>query len=144
MKSNRKRLWAVSVILAAVGLGLLVGCGGGGGGSSQDFIVGEWELYAVSESYSGEKVPVENAGIIHTVTFSEDGTWVDFWAAPGVPPGSDTGPWTKFGDDYIAYQPGEDDAVLYREGSQFYTVEIVEGFGLVWGWYRIWGWYRRT
>ena len=129
---SKRRHW-LTIGAVAVGLAFQVGCGGGGG-PSQDFIVGTWELYALSDSFSGEKVPAEEAGMFYTMTASADGTWVDFGSGPGVPPQGSAGTWEKAGDDYIIYQPGEDDVMLYREGSQLYYVGLVEGFGLVWAW----------
>lgn len=136
MKCNR--LWAVAAMVAVVVLaaGLVAGCGGGGGSPSQDFLVGTWEGYALSDSYSGEKVPVEEAGIYTTVTVSADGTWTAFTSAPGVPPEYRAGTWEKVGDNYITRVPGEPDDMLYREGSQVYEVYDVPGVGVVWFWYR--------
>ena len=127
---NKKWLWLT--IGAVV---ILAGCGGGGGSPSVDFIVGTWELYAVSDSYSGEKVPVEEAGIVATVTVLADGTWTAFAAAPGIPPEYRSGTWERVGDNYITRVPGEPDDMLYREGSQVYEVYDVPGIGLVWFWY---------
>ena len=128
---NKKWLW-LTIGVVVVGL---TGCGGGGG-SSQDFIVGTWEIYALSDSYGGEKVPIEETGIYCTVTILADGTWTSVSGGPGVPPQGRAGTWEKLGDDYITRVPGEDDDMLYREGSQVYEIQVVEGFGLVWLWYQ--------
>lgn len=127
---SRKWLWlAIGVVV------LLAGCGGGGGGTpNQDFIVGTWELYALSDSYSGEKVPAEEAGIFYTLNVYSGGTWTDSWTVPGSPPGNSAGTWEKTGDDYIFHEPGADDWVLHREGGDVYQVEWIDGFGLLWAW----------
>ncbi len=128
---SKKWLWLT--IPAVV---LIAGCGGGGGGTpSQDFIVGTWEAYALSDSYSGAKVPVEEMGIFYTATFTTAGTWTDFGTMPGMPPHSGAGTWAKVGEEeYMLYEVGEDPVTWHREGSQIYEVGLVEGFGLLWIW----------
>ena len=125
----------VWLLIGAVVVMVVVGCGGGGSSSSQDFIVGTWDAYALSDSFSGDKVAIEEAGISYRLVVSANGTWVDYGSAPGVPPYSGSGTWFRQGDDYIIYEPGLDDVMLYREGSELYQVEWIDGFGLVWVWY---------
>ncbi len=137
-----KWLWLTILAVVVLTVGLVAGCGGGGG-TSEDFIVGTWEVYALSDTYGGVKVPIENFGISYTATFYAGGTWVYIATLPsGIPPPSGTaevltggGTWEKLGEDYLCHEPGEEDSVLLRNGNELYEVGVIEGLGLLWAWY---------
>ena len=128
----RKLLWPLAVVTVVV---LIGGCGGGGTGTVQDFIVGTWELYALSASFSGPKVPIEEFGVSLNVTFDADHSWQSIGSGVGVPPETSAGTWAASGDDYIIHESGEPDYMIHRYGSQFWQAEEING-AIYWGWFR--------
>ncbi len=100
----------------------------------QDFIVGSWELYAVSSSFSGPKVPAEEFGASLNVTFDADGTWDAFKAGPGVPPEASAGTWSKVQGGYLICEPGEPDEMAYRYANLFWQSALVDSV-ILWAWF---------
>ncbi len=133
---KRNRFWAVSVITAAVVVGLLVGCGGGGGGSSQDFIVGTWELYAISLSLDSYRDP-DLGPIASTLRcFSNhEAEWTMVYPGGG---GTVTGIWTNLGTFYTFDDGSPQIASFFPSGPDLYLV-FPYSPGL---WY--WMWYQKV
>jgi len=99
----------------------------------QDFIVGTWEMYAVSDSTTGPKKSfmIEKSDSSLSMTFCADGTW----QLPISESESGGGTWEKFANGYLC-QEEEEDFIVFREGEHLYTVSSIEGIGNVWMWYR--------
>jgi hypothetical protein len=125
-----------SVVL--VGTLVLAGCGGGGGAGQQDWIVGDWEAYAISVSLDGERHNIDQWGMSGYSHFQSSGTWTGEGYVPGEGEYTGYGTWSPRSDGYLLIDASDQEETrLFRTGAQMYYVDNVDG-------QTAWLWFRRT
>ena len=126
-------------VLAVVAV-IVAGCGGGGGspGTTGDWLVGDWQAYAVSTTYDGTRHNLSEGGISAEFAFAANHTWTGRLFVPGQGEDVGGGTWADRSDGYLLVDEDATQMRLFRQGSQLYTV-LQDEFGQ-----QVWLWLRRT
>ncbi len=105
------------------------------GKAATDWVVGAWELYAISHTHAGPKIYdlSQGEGCAAEIRFNANGTWSGSWRSPGDRYAG-SGTWVVHGDRYSLTGLPEPVTIFRQEKDLYEIVDDGQG-NQAWLWY---------
>jgi hypothetical protein len=127
-----RRVVVAMSLLVVLLVVLLSGCGGGGGPSLDPSLIGNWQLFATSDTFTGPKTSITGTGFVGSLTLRADGTYSYLQNIPGQGTTTLNDRWSTL-PGLVVLQEGSGQEVLSREGNLLYFAGIHAGSpGFLW------------